>query len=259
MKTIICTPIASASYSGYWCFVPSHSASPRDHAAVVEDAEPGAEDRVEEQRPEEADDEADGQERDRSPPPEPRAQPVARARRRSPPEARSRRCSRAAPTTAAHPRSCSAATTTACEGWPAGTARTSPSRRAPRSRRSRWPRCTRGAAGAGGARRKLRYTPSDDERDPADVGEGDRRRQQRRQLIVHSSSRSVRSRRASGSKRSTSPKIRTISPNSVPSMMTAPTSVPLLRSVAPENEDGAHYPIRETLVAGPVRPRSTIW
>ena len=123
---------------------------------VVEDSEPGAETGVEHQGPAEADDEADGQERDRPVAIRTVRSTAARARRRSQQAGRSSRCSRRAPTTAAHPRSCSAATMTACGEVRAGTARTSPSRKAPRSTRTRSPRCTEEAVDAGGDARTLR-------------------------------------------------------------------------------------------------------
>ena len=59
-----------------------------------------------------------------------------------------------------------------------------------------------------------------DEREPADVGEGDRRHEERRQPIVH--------RRASGSNRRTSQYTKAISAASVPSMMSTPMSEALL-------------------------------
>ena len=67
----------------------------------------------------------------------------------------------------------------------------------------------------------------DEQRDAGDVGEAHGCNQQWRQLVAHRSPCSDGTRRASGSKRNTAEKMRTISPNSVPSMMTAPTSAPL--------------------------------
>ena len=224
MKTIICTPMARASYSGYWCFVPSPQREPGDHTAVVEDAELGPDDRVEEERPEAADDEPDGQERERPAPLRTSSSTGVPARRRSRRAARSRRCSRGAPTPAGHPRSCSAATRTACAGWRAGTARTPPSRREPRSTRTRSPRCTRGGADAGdgdesSGRRRVRRT---------------RTRRRRRSRSLPSAAASARSFIPRPHPleddvllgRSGAPCRRrgAISPKSVPSMMSAPTS-----------------------------------
>ena len=204
---------------------PLEQAQARDHVGVVEDAESRSQARVEEQGPAEADDEAHGQERDRLAPSEPRAQAAARSRRRSRRADRSTRCSREAPTTAAHPRSCSAATTTACAEVRAGTARTSPSRRAPRSTRTRSPRCTAAAAGAGAGRGcsgtpRRRGTgcrwPSRRSRTPSAAASA---RCSSLALVVRAAARF-------GVEVQTTPKMTTISPNSVPSMMSWPTSGP---------------------------------
>lgn len=62
---------------GYWCAVPSEDGQSGNHATVMEDPAPRADERVEVEGPAEADHEADGEQGDGPARTEPRAQPLS--------------------------------------------------------------------------------------------------------------------------------------------------------------------------------------